>query len=59
MADSWNKRERQKKKIQAKKEKEEKKQERKEHTKDGNKLEEMLAYVDENGNLTSTPPERK
>ncbi|MBG9378211.1 hypothetical protein I5907_18375 [Panacibacter sp. DH6] len=56
MADSWNKKERVKKKRQLKKEKEEKKLERKEHARNGNDLDAMLAYVDENGNLTSKPP---
>lgn len=56
MADSWNKKEREKKKQQQKKEKAERKQERKEHSK-GNSLDSMMAYIDENGNITSTPPD--
>ncbi|HQW44575.1 MAG TPA: cold shock domain-containing protein, partial [Chitinophagaceae bacterium] len=32
-------------------------QERKENTKDGNNLDSMLAYLDENGNLSSKPPD--
>lgn len=39
-----------------KKEKAQRKQERQEHS-TGGKLEDMLAYVDEFGNITSTPPE--
>lgn len=59
MAETFNKKEREKKKQQAKKEKAEKKQERKENSKDGNNLESMLAYLDENGNLSSKPPDPK
>lgn len=57
MAETWNKKEREKKKRQNKKEKAEKKQERKENSKDGKNLDDMIAYLDENGNLTSTPPD--
>ncbi len=57
MADSWNKKEREKKKQQSKKEKAERKQERKENAKDGKSLDNMIAYLDENGNLSATPPD--
>lgn len=57
MAETWNKKEREKKKQAKKKEKEEKKQERKENTSSGNDLDSMLAYLDENGNLSSKPPD--
>lgn len=57
MADSWNKKEREKKKQQAKKIKEEKKLERKEKAKDGSGLDDMMAYIDEFGNISSTPPD--
>ncbi len=57
MAETWNKKEREKKKQQNKKEKAERRQERKENTRDGNNLENMLAYLDENGNLSSKPPD--
>jgi cold shock CspA family protein len=56
MADTWNKKEREKKKQQTKKEKEERKQERKESSKTKT-LDDMLAYVDENGNISATPPD--
>lgn len=59
MAETWNKKEREKKRSQQKKEKAEKKQERKDHSSNGNNLESMLAYLDENGNLSSTPPDPK
>jgi cold shock CspA family protein len=57
MAESWNKKEREKKKQQNKKEKAERKQERKENSASGNNLDSMLAYIDENGNITSRPPD--
>ncbi|MFT4093990.1 MAG: cold shock domain-containing protein [Niabella sp.] len=59
MGETWNKREREQKKRNAKKQKEEKKQERKEHSNKGKSLNEMLAYVDEFGNLSAIPPDKK
>jgi cold shock CspA family protein len=56
MAETWNKKEREKKKQQSKKEKAERKQERKDNAKDGS-LDSMIAYLDENGNLSSVPPD--
>lgn len=55
MAETWNKKEREKKKRQNKKDKAEKKQERRENSK--NNPESMIAYLDENGNLSSMPPD--
>ncbi len=57
MAETWNKKEREKKKRQNKKEKAEKKLERKESAKEGKSFDDMLAYLDENGNLSSKPPD--
>ncbi|HMO60594.1 MAG TPA: cold shock domain-containing protein [Ferruginibacter sp.] len=57
MADNWKKKERETKKQQQKKSKEEKKQLRKENRKDGADYDSMIAYVDENGNLSSKPPD--
>ena len=57
MAETWNKKEREKKKKQDKKEKAERKLERKENSKEGKSFEDMLAYLDENGNLSSKPPD--
>jgi cold shock CspA family protein len=57
MASTWNKKEREKKKQQNKKEKEEKRLERKENSKKGKGLDEMMAYLDENGNISSQPPD--
>lgn len=55
MAETWNKRERERNKRQKKKEKQDRLQERKHH-KGHQDWTKMLAYVDENGNLTSQPP---
>lgn len=57
MAETWNKKEREKKKQQKQKEKAERKQERQEKAKEGNSLDNMMAYLDENGNLSSQPPD--
>ena len=57
MAETWNKKEREKKKKQDKNEKAERKLERKENSKEGKSFEDMLAYLDENGNLSSKPPD--
>jgi cold shock CspA family protein len=53
--ESSNKHENEKKKRQHKQEKQEKKEARK--ASKGASFEDMLAYVDENGNITSTPPD--
>src|SRR5687768_17631942 len=53
MGDSWNKKEREKKKQQEKKDKEARKKERKENA----GKDDMMAYVDENGNISDTPPD--
>ena len=55
-SETFNKRENEKKKAQKRKEKEQRKEERK-ASNQGKSFEDMLAYVDENGNLTSTPPD--
>ena len=57
MASTWNKKEREKKKQQNRKEKDEKRLERKENAKKGQSLDDMLAYLDENGNISATPPD--
>lgn len=56
MAETWNKKEREKKKRQIRKEKAEKRSQRVGNNASGNNLESMYAYLDEDGNLTSTPP---
>jgi len=55
--DTFNKKEREKKKQKKRKEKAEKKQMRKADSGEGKSFEEMIMYVDENGNLTSTRPD--
>jgi len=55
MAETWNKKDREQRKQKAKKEKAEKMQERKEKDKKG--YDDMIAYLDENGNLSATPPD--
>lgn len=53
---TFNKKEREKKKLQKRKEKKEKKEERKANATGGD-LDEMMAYLDENGNIVDTPPD--
>lgn len=51
-----SKKDREKKKVLKRKDKEQKKQDRKANSKKGKTLEEMMAYVDEFGRITTTPP---
>lgn len=51
------KKEKEKKKAQRKREKEEKKEERRANNDKGKSLDDMMAYIDENGNITDTPPD--
>ena len=53
--ETFGKKEVRNKQLKKRKEKESKRQERKEHGSSG-KLEEMLAWIDENGNILSEPP---
>jgi len=55
--ETFNKKEKEKKRLKKQKEKREKAEERKDNLVKGKSLEEMMAYVDENGNITSTPPD--
>lgn len=58
MADSFGKKEREKKRLKKKKEKAERKAQRKEESAETTKsFEDMIMYVDEFGNLTPTPPD--
>lgn len=59
MAETFNKKEREKKKKQIRQEKQQRSQERKQQSRDGNNLDEMMAYLDINGNLTNLPPEKQ
>ena len=55
--ETFNKREKEKKRLKQKQDKQEKMDERKANAKKGKPLEEMMAYIDENGNISSTPPD--
>lgn len=55
--ETFNKREKEKKRLKEKAEKREKMEERKANATKGKSLEDMMAYVDENGNITDTPPD--
>jgi cold shock CspA family protein len=55
MADSWKKKDRQQKKQKQKNDKAEKMNDRKEKPKKS--FDDMIAYLDENGNLSSKPPD--
>jgi len=57
MSESFSKKENRNKKAKAKQDKAQKKQERKLNNNKGKSLEDMLAYVDENGNLSPVPPQ--
>ncbi len=54
--ETYNKKEVRNKKEKKRKEKEQKRQDRRDNDKSGN-FEDMIAYVDENGMITSTPPD--
>lgn len=54
---SFNKREKEKKRQQQKQEKRERMEERKAQSNKGKSLDEMMAYIDENGNISSIPPD--
>lgn len=55
--DSFNKREKEKQRQKEKQGKREKMEERKANQVKGKSLDDMMAYVDEDGNITSTPPD--
>ncbi|CAN5129758.1 cold shock domain-containing protein [soil metagenome] len=54
---TFEKKEKEKKRAKQKKDKAEKMEERKASAKKGKSLDDMMAYIDENGNLSSTPPD--
>jgi len=54
---SFAKREKEIKRSKERQEKQEKKQERKANSKSNKSLDDMMAYLDENGNLSSVPPD--
>ncbi|SJZ78709.1 Cold shock protein, CspA family [Chitinophaga eiseniae] len=55
--ENLSKKEVEKRKQQKQREKQEKKEERLANSKKGKSLEDMMAYIDEDGNITSTPPD--
>ncbi|HEY8402698.1 MAG TPA: cold shock domain-containing protein [Cytophagaceae bacterium] len=55
--ETYSKKEKEKKRLKKKQDKEEKREARKANSDKGNSLEDMLAYVDEDGNITSIPPD--
>ena len=54
--ETFNKKEKEKKRLKKRKDKQEKKEERKANS-DGGGLDNMMAYLDEFGNITDTPPD--
>lgn len=58
MADSFSKKENFKKKLAKQKEKTARREERKDSNDKGKTLDDMIMYVDHNGQLTSTPPDK-
>ncbi len=56
--ETYSKKEREKKKSKKQQDKREKAEERKANAGKGKSLEDMMAYLDENGNITSTPPDQ-
>jgi cold shock CspA family protein len=55
--ETFSKKEKEKKKAKQRIDKAEKMEERKASTKKGKSLDEMMAYIDEDGNISSTPPD--
>lgn len=55
--ETWNKKETAKKKQKKRKDKEQRREEKKSQANEGSSLDDMIAYVDEEGNITSTPPD--
>lgn len=54
---SFSKKEKEAKRLKQRKEKQEKMEDRKANAAKGKSLESMMAYIDENGNLSDTPPD--
>lgn len=54
---TFGKRDKEKKKLERRQEKAERKEERKANAQKGASLEDMLVYIDEDGNFTNTPPD--
>lgn len=56
---TFGKKENEKKRLKKRNDKADKKEERQANAKKGQSLDDMLAYVDENGNISATPPDPK
>ena len=57
--ETFNKKEKEKKRLKLRQEKKEKMEQRKANAAKGKSLDDMLAYIDEDGNISSTPPDPK
>jgi cold shock CspA family protein len=55
--ETFSKKEKEKARLRKSKDKKEKAENRKANAGKGKSLEDMMAYIDENGNITSTPPD--
>lgn len=55
--ETFGKKEKEKKKLKERQDKAEKMEERKANARKGKSLDEMMAYIDENGNISSSPPD--
>ncbi len=55
--ETFSKKEKEKKRLKKQQDKKEKTEDRKANSDKGKSLDEMMAYIDENGNITSTPPD--
>lgn len=55
--ESFNKKEKEKKRLKKQQDKQQKKEDRKANSDKGKGLDEMMAYIDEFGNITTTPPD--
>src|ERR1700749_1588563 len=55
--ETFGTKEKEKKRLKHRQDKQEKMEERKANIKKGKSLDEMMAYIDENGNLSATPPD--
>jgi len=55
--ETFSKKEKEKARLRKSKEKKEKAEDRKANAGKGKSLEDMMAYIDEHGNITSTPPD--
>lgn len=55
--ETYNKKSKEQKKQKQRQDKKEKMEERKKNAQKGKSLEDMMAYIDENGNISDTPPD--